>query len=58
MQMLCWPCRFPLNRGHVHGSPAALTDALWRLHRVGLAHGEADMAGHAVLLARDDERLG
>jgi hypothetical protein len=58
MRMLCWPWRFPLNRGEVHGSPAALTDALWRLHRVDLAHGEAEIAGNAVLLARDDERSG
>jgi len=39
-------------------SPHALTDALWGLHRVDLAHGEAEIAGDAVLLVGDDERSG
>jgi hypothetical protein len=39
-------------------SPHTLTDALWGLHRVDLAHGEAEIAGDAVLLVGDDERSG
>jgi len=38
--------------------PHALTDALWGLQRVDLAHGEAEVAGDAILLVGDDECSG
>jgi len=37
---------------------SALSQALWRLRCVDLAHGEAEIGGNAIVVVGDDERSG